>query len=841
MLSLCQAVLTTEEQEKLERLLSVPGCVMICGLSPAHRALLVARIQTAFYRPVAVLTADERDAASFAADLSVLTNQEAAVLPNRELTLYNIAGQSHEWEHKRIDVLHRLSAGTLGAVCGSVEAFTLRTVPKETLVHSALTLSQGDAVSPEDVTGKLTDLGYVRAECVEGVGQFALRGGILDVFSPAYPRPVRMEFFGDEIDSMGLFDPASQRRTENIRRCEIVLARELPPALAEGGRAGFAQRIAALPKGLNRSKLSPELLELYRKDSEAIEQGVAFHGVDLYLSQYSTQAATALDYLPENTVVFVDDFRRVAEEAQGLERRNQELFTKLMEEKRICGRQTGMYLDVNGLYAYLKTMPCGLLGQFMARSDELPPREIIHLTGKQLPSLAQNFETLCDDARHYVEAGFAVVILAATRERIAGLDAMLREQGLKPMQDLSATEPLQQGRITLTPGGLSAGLELTQARVAILNDIRPTAERRPRRSQVKLEKGKRQRLQTFSDLREGDLVVHDIHGIGRFQSIVQLEVDGIARDFIKIAYAGSDVLYIPVTQLETVSKYLGAAEDTAVRLSKLGGTEWAKTRSRAKGAAKELAKQLIALYARRMHRPGFAFSRDGEWQREFEESFPYEETVDQLTATAEIKQDMERAAPMDRLLCGDVGFGKTEVALRAAMKCILDSKQVALLVPTTVLARQHMMTVTARFGGYPVKVAMLSRFTTATQVGKILRGLKNGSIDMVVGTHRLLGKQVVFHDLGLIIVDEEQRFGVAHKERLKEISGNADVLTLSATPIPRTLNMALSGVRDMSVLEESPRDRYPVTTYVSEYNPVMIRDAIARELARKSDRSHVAP
>ncbi len=834
MLSLCQSVFTPDELQALERRLKEPNSpVLICGLSPLHRALVAAAIQTELFRPVAVITADEASASSFAADAAAFSGSEYAVLPSRELIFHDVEGSSREWEMRRVSVLDALQSGSCMAVCGSAEAFSLRTISPKTFVDAVLELSVGMEMDVTALTERLLHLGYSRSETVEGVGQFAFRGGIFDLFPPGMRRPVRLEFFGDEIDSMGAFDITSQRRTENLRQIRIPPALELPPDLADGGREAFASRVAGLLRGINRQKLAAELVERIEADSSRIRDGLRFAALDRYLPVYQETACTALDFCPPGTVFFLDDAQRVCEEVRSLARRTVQDLRHLMEAGMICGRQKDYYLDAADLFAFLSAHSVVMLDQFPSQHSELPPREIITLVSKQLPALSTSFDALFQDIEFYRRQNFAVLILTANRERADYLVALLLEKQIAASIDLHVSQSLTPGSVTIGMGSLSAGIELSAAGIAVLNDTRPTVSEKKRTRRVAPEvKGSRERLKSFTDLREGDLIVHDSYGIGRFCGITELEADGIKRDFIKLAYAGSDVLYIPVTQLDVISKYLGAAEDSTVRLSKLGGTDWARTRQRAKSAAKDLAKQLLALYARRARLPGHAFAKDSAWQREFEDSFEYEETNDQLVSIAEIKQDMERSIPMDRLLCGDVGFGKTEVAFRAAMKCILDSKQVALLVPTTVLARQHYLTALHRFRGYPVTIATLSRFSTPSDVSKTLRGLRNGQIDMVVGTHRLLNSSVVFHDLGLIIVDEEQRFGVAHKERLKEMTGNVDVLTLSATPIPRTLNMALSGVRDMSVLEESPHDRYPVTTYVMEYNDAVIRDAIARELSR---------
>ncbi|MBQ5749032.1 MAG: DEAD/DEAH box helicase, partial [Oscillospiraceae bacterium] len=436
------------------------------------------------------------------------------------------------------------------------------------------------------------------------------------------------------------------------------------------------------------------------------------------------------------------------------------------------------------------------------------------------------------DLRHYTKNEFSCMVLCGGRRRGEILKQMLFEQHIDALLAFPMVQLPQPGQILITDGSLPAGMEYPEIRLAVLTEGQIMAAQRPTRKSSRKTPTNRKKLESFADLTPGDLVVHEFHGIGRYVGMEQMRIDGAIKDYVKIAYQGTDALYVPATQLDLVSKYIGAGEDTPVRLNKLGGDQWQKTKAKAKAAAKDLAAGLIQLYAARKRLPGYAFSPDSPWQREFEDGFEYAETDDQLRCIEEIKKDMEAPAPMERLLCGDVGFGKTEVALRAVMKCILDGKQAAILVPTTVLAQQHYLTAMSRFRTFPVTIDVLSRFRTANQQKKTLQELENGRIDLVVGTHKLLQKDVRFKDLGLLIVDEEQRFGVSHKERLKEISKGVDVLTLSATPIPRTLNMALSGLRDMSTIEQPPRDRYPVQTFVLEHNERLLDDAIRRELDR---------
>ena len=464
--------------------------------------------------------------------------------------------------------------------------------------------------------------------------------------------------------------------------------------------------------------------------------------------------------------------------------------------------------------------------------EELPPKRILSITAKQLPGYGGSLETAVQDLKHYAKNGFGCLVLCGGKRRGEILKEMLSDQGVDALLAFPAAHLPQPGQILLTDGSLPAGMEYPETKLAVLTEGQIMVRSAPKKPSRPKKATNRKKLDSFTDLTPGDLVVHEHHGIGRYVGMEQMKVDGAVKDYVKIAYQGSDALYVPATQLDLVSKYIGGGEDAPVKLNKLGGDQWQKAKAKAKAAAKDLAAGLIKLYAERKRLPGFAFAADSPWQKEFEDSFEYAETDDQLRCIDEIKHDMESPAPMDRLLCGDVGFGKTEVALRAAMKCILDGKQVAILVPTTVLAQQHYVTATSRFGSFPVTIDVLSRFRTANQQKKTLMDLRSGRVDLIIGTHKLLQKDIRFKDLGLLIIDEEQRFGVTHKERLKELSRGVDVLTLSATPIPRTLNMALSGLRDMSTIEEPPQDRYPVQTFVLEHSEQLLLDAIRRELER---------
>ena len=540
--------------------------------------------------------------------------------------------------------------------------------------------------------------------------------------------------------------------------------------------------------------------------------------------------ATAADYFPEDAVVVLSESPRVAERGKSYLWQLGEDAKALMERGELAGELADFARTFEELTEVLADWPVCYLDAFTSSRYPQRPRTLLNLLTKQLPSYGASLETAVSDLAHYVSDGFRTVVLVSSEQRALNLQALLREQKMTTAVDFQLHELPGYGKAVIAVGGLTAGMEYPVGRFAVLTEGQSLLGKKRRSKPVT----NRQKLGSYADLSPGDLVVHEHHGVGRFLEMTKMTVDGVQKDYVKIAYAGADVLYVPATQLDLVSKYIGSGEDAQEtrKLSRLGGTDWEKAKTRAKKAVKDLAKGLIQLYAERQRQPGFAFSPDSPWMKEFEDEFEYAETDDQLRCIAEIKQDMEQARPMDRLLCGDVGYGKTEVAFRAIMKCVLDGKQAAILVPTTVLARQHYLTAKQRFAKYPVEIDVVSRFRTQTQMKDTLRRLEQGGIDLLIGTHRLFQKDVKFKDLGLLVIDEEQRFGVQHKEKLKELSKQVDVLTLSATPIPRTLNMALSGIRDMSTLEEPPMDRQPVQTYVLEHDWGVLSDAMRRELER---------
>lgn len=800
------------------------------GLSAVHRAHFAAGIRQELNRPVVVVCADEGEAERMARDLAALSGEAVRTLSAREFTFHNAAVVSRQYEHRRLSTLRALAAGECPLLVCTVESILQRTIPKTLLTQAAQVLRMGERHDLGELAGTLAAAGYTRCEQVEGVGQFALRGGILDFFSPAHPKPVRVEFFGDEIDAMGLFDPDTQRRIENLGAAEILPAAEVLPQFTPGGYGGLLEGLDRLISQAKRRKGSETLVQTLEEDRERLAASTAFPAMDRYIALIYPVMATAADYFPEDAVVVLSESPRVAERGKSYLWQLGEDAKALMERGELAGELADFARTFEELTEVLADWPVCYLDAFTSSRYPQRPRTLLNLLTKQLPSYGASLETAVSDLAHYVSDGFRTVVLVSSEQRALNLQALLREQKMTTAVDFQLHELPGYGKAVIAVGGLTAGMEYPVGRFAVLTEGQSLLGKKRRSKPVT----NRQKLGSYADLSPGDLVVHEHHGVGRFLEMTKMTVDGVQKDYVKIAYAGADVLYVPATQLDLVSKYIGSGEDAQEtrKLSRLGGTDWEKAKTRAKKAVKDLAKGLIQLYAERQRQPGFAFSPDSPWMKEFEDEFEYAETDDQLRCIAEIKQDMEQARPMDRLLCGDVGYGKTEVAFRAIMKCVLDGKQAAILVPTTVLARQHYLTAKQRFAKYPVEIDVVSRFRTQTQMKDTLRRLEQGGIDLLIGTHRLFQKDVKFKDLGLLVIDEEQRFGVQHKEKLKELSKQVDVLTLSATPIPRTLNMALSGIRDMSTLEEPPMDRQPVQTYVLEHDWGVLSDAMRRELER---------
>ncbi len=789
---------------------------MVTGLAGIHKAHLLSRLAYSGQAPVLVITKSEADAARLTADINTFSGRETAMLfPAKDLTLTQVEATTGDYTGRRIEVLYRLLSGSLPMAVCSPDAAAQLTVPAEMLKAHCVTLKQGEEISLDGLTQTLAASGFSRFDAVEGRGQFSRRGAILDVFPVNSEKPVRVEFWGDEIDTLSYFDIETQRRTDSIDELHIAPCTEMLCTSEE-----LAERLEALiakQKGKNADRVKKNL----NRDLSRIKGGITPTG-DKFFPLYVPNPASVFDYV--NCVVVCEN-SGCNETLKGALSQHNEDLKLLLEEGAICKGLDKYYLTRPEYSEKLIAKLRLYLDNFL-RGGGIELENIIPVRANSVSLWSGEYAVLNEQLTDYLEQGYAAAVFAGTEKAAKTLSDDLKKDGFDAVFSTNPQKPVR-NKVYVIPGMLSAGFDYPDAKYLCISHTAVTSIKKaaPRRKKAEI-------INSLDEIAVGDLVVHNTYGIGVFEGVQNIRDGGVAKDYIRIKYAGTDVLYVPVTQLDMISRYIGSADATTVKLSKLHTDQWQKTKTRAKAAAKEMAAELAELYAKRMRSKGFAFSPDSIEQDEFENRFDYVETDDQLRCSAEIKSDMEREAPMDRLLCGDVGFGKTEVALRGAFKCVMDGKQCALLCPTTVLAWQHYQTVLRRMEGYPFRIALLSRFVTPKEQKKVLEDLKKGIIDIVIGTHRLVQKDVVFKDLGLVIIDEEQRFGVAHKERFKEMFAGVDILTLSATPIPRTLNMAMTGIRDMSVIETPPQDRQPITTYVMEHDWGIVASAINKELRR---------
>lgn len=808
----------TKEYEKLAHALSEPGACALFGLPGAGRALVYAALCRTLNRPLCIVTPGEAEATRFCGDLNAL-GIPAAVFPARDYVLRPIEGTAREYEYRRLGVLGDLVGGRLQAVCVSEEALTQYTTPKADFCANTRTLRPGDSMSRADLTALLYGAGYTRRTQVDGPGQFSIRGDIVDLYAPDMKLPVRMEFWGDEIDTMHTFDLTTQRREDPVEKIYVSPAREVlfgAPAEAAALLRAFLKKQRGKKRTALETCMGPELTQL--------DGGLIPVNMDKYLAIRYPEPATLLEYF-EDPLLVLEEPASVREAQRATTYRRGEELTTLLNDGVLASGLDALYAEASWLWMQPGRCRTICAENFARSMPDLALKEIINAPAHSLPAWSGEVAHLLEDLQPLCDGGAAVTILAGTPRAAAGLAADLRVKGLNVTTDEDA--PPSAGLVQVLPGQLSAGCSLPFAQYAVF-----TARAFGVSTAQKKKKRNKDALNSLSEISPGDLVVHQNHGIGRYAGIQRMAVQGVTKDYLRIEYDKKDVLYVPVTQLDLLSRYTAPGDKDNVKLSRLGGSDWAKTRKKVRAATEAMAKELIELYARRKQAKGYAFPSDDTWQSDFEQRFAYDETPDQLTCAADIKHDMEQPWPMDRLLCGDVGVGKTEVALRAAFKCVMGGKQCAILAPTTILAWQHFNTAIARMEAYPIRIGLLSRYRSSKEQKETLRGLKDGTVDIVVGTHRLLSDDVKFRDLGLVIIDEEQRFGVKHKEKLKEAFIGVDMLTLSATPIPRTLNMALSGIRDMSTIEQPPFERQPVETYVLEYDEGIVSEAIRKELAR---------
>lgn len=784
-------------------------------------------------KPILIVTPGEKEASALADDLAtLLPDRQVFMFPPWELLPVQVLAYSKHLAVRRVKVLAALGAGANPVVVAPVDALARRLPPPAAINAALFELRCGQTRDLSDLRRRLLDLGYEHVVRVESEGQFGSRGGILDIFPAVSEQPVRVEFFGDEVASMRTFDAETQRSEKGLDDAVLIT----PVGELFVGPERWAPALAGLEADYNRRRerlirdgrigAARQLETSFSEPLARIGARAGFPGMEEFLDYFYPDAVRLRDYFPSEMLVVVSDPERVSQVAHSFESHRTEGYSSLMEQGRVLPRQFRVYRSWEQMKDDIDYARSVYLSFTVHRGDFPPPNATHQLPVREAPGSMGRPETLIKEIRRWQEKGYGVHLLVGTGGRVRRLTQVLREGRVRNVR--SSGGAAAPGQVLIREGVLGAGFALPTVKQVVLTETEIYGRKLPIG-----KKPRRRAARTLRDLElsPGDYVVHVNHGIGRFEGIRPLEIAGVKREYLHLKYRGADRLYVPTDQLGLVQKYIGAEGETP-RLSRLGGGDWARTKKRVREAVRKMAGDLVALYARRQSLPGYAFPPDTVWQQEFELAFPHEDTPDQRRTTIEIKRDMERPRPMDRLLCGDVGFGKTEVAMRAAFKAVSDGKQVAVLVPTTVLAQQHFHTFRERFQNFAVRVEMLSRFLSASEQKEVVRGLQQGSVDIVIGTHRLVSGDVRFKSLGLVVVDEEQRFGVAHKERLKIAYPTVDVLTLTATPIPRTLYMSLVGIRDVSRLETPPLDRLTVQTYVVEEDPVLVREAILREVAR---------
>lgn len=816
------------------------GEQLVVGLSGSQKSLYVAALAQESTDhplfPALILTHSRFEAEKWYRDLASLLSPELVLqFPSLDTFPHEEVVADLEVNRERLKALVALVTGEAKVVVASIQGIVEKVMPPKAFLQAMRTVTVGERLDLEAFAGELIQRGYERVNRVETPGQFSVRGGIVDVFGSTHEQPIRIDLFDDEIESIRTFCPKSQRSIDEVDRVTLPPAREFvfqpEEALAAAEAIGdVAARHGRRLARLERDEAAAQLQQRVSEHIDKLLEGIYFEGIEQYKPFFYPEGASLIDYVTRGVVVF-DEPARLREQCVAALNEIAEAQSGLLEKGRILPSQEKVYAD----WAHLAgTMPSGgrlYLATLDKRVPGMRPEQVIPVRARPPELFHSKFDRLVAAVREWRKERYAVCLVLSTKERGERVVETLREEGLEAVYTPEVNGALRSGNVIVTTGSLQGGGEFPDMRLVVLTDFEVFGSgKRRRRRETTSERGVR--ILDFGDLNEGDYVVHTNHGIGQYIGMETLEIAGGHKDYLVVKYAGEDKLYVPTDQVDLLQRYIGV-EGQPPRLNKLGGNEWARVKKRVKASVREMAEGLLKLYAERETVQGYAFSPDTVWQTQFEEAFPYEETPDQLRAIEEVKADMERSRPMDRLLCGDVGYGKTEVAIRAAFKAVMDGKQVAVLVPTTILAQQHGRTFQERFEGYPVRVRVLSRFQSTAEQKEIMRGIKQGVVDIVIGTHRLLSKDVTFKELGLVVVDEEQRFGVMQKERLKEMCKQVDVLTLSATPIPRTLHMSMVGVRDMSIIETPPEDRFPIRTYVVEYDDETIREAILREMSRQ--------
>ena len=823
-----------EFSEVLDNLKKKSTPIQITGCIDSQKCHFISGLSEGFPWKL-IITYDEIKAKEIYEDY-LLFDKDVYLYPAKDIIFYSADIHGNAIINDRLKILRRLIEKKPTTIITTIDSGMDKILPLKAIEDSIIRISESSTIELGDLSSQLVKMGYERLGQVERPGEFAIRGGIIDIFSPSEENPIRIELWGDEVDSIRYFEVDSQRSVENIEDIVIYPASEylLDADTIKAGLSKIEKEKEEQVKKL-RSEMKTE--EAYRLKSTVeefsnnLENFSGYVGINSYVEYFYNDTVSLFDYFRnDNSIIFVDEPSRVIEKAEAIETEFRESMINRLEKGYVLSGQVDAIFSYRELIAILHQTNLLLISTMDSRKSEFNVKDKFNVTVRSVNPYNNNFDMLVKDLGKWKKDGYRILLLSSSKTRAMRLSDNLQQEGLNAFYTKDLDREVREGEIMVSQGSLHRGFEYPFVKFVIISesDIFGRQKKKKKRKRSSHE-GKK--IHSFAELSYGDYVIHENHGLGIYKGLTKLEVDGIEKDYLKIEYGDGGVLYILATALDLLQKY-ASSDSKKPKLNKLNSPEWKKTKTRVKGAVKEIAKELVELYAIRSQRPGYQYSPDTVWQKEFEETFPYDETEDQLKAIEDTKRDMESKKIMDRLVCGDVGYGKTEIAIRAAFKAVMDGKQVAFLVPTTILAQQHYNNFSQRMKDYPINVDLLSRFKSPAEQKRTIEKIKKGRVDIIIGTHRLLSKDIIYKDLGLLIIDEEQRFGVAHKEKIKQIKSDIDVLTLTATPIPRTLHMSLIGIRDMSILEEPPVDRYPIQTYVLERNDEIIREAINRELAR---------
>ena len=793
--------------------------IAISGLTGVAETSIISACHERLKRPILIITYNEIQAQNLVKDFKFFTDK-VEYLPKKEIVTYDYIAESKNLPYERIEVLNKIFKNQNTIIVSSIEAIKQKIISKKALYKNVLNFKVGERCNLEELKQKLVNLGYERFDLIDGRGEFSVRGGIIDI-STTDTTGIRIELWGDEIDSIRHFNIISQRSIDNMEKAEIFPAHEYV----------LDSSIEEVEKNINQNVYNENISKKVEEDLEKIRNGEYISKIDRYFNSFYKKQETILDYISSKYIIFIDEYNKIAQRSESIELDNENTIKALIEKERIIPDSLKNYAELEELNIKLENKQTIYLEKL---DDNLKNGiERYDFKYKELNYFKSGVDLFINDIENFKKQNKKIYIVVDTKEKAEKIKKLLEEYNITSIyqEKLNQTIINQDIKtVTITLGKISKGfysIDLNQI-VMVASDLVDGTRTLKKRKSETFKQGEKV---VFADLKVGDYVVHRRYGIGVYIGVNTINADGTTRDYIKLKYAGDDILYIPTNSLDEIRKYVGG-EEINLKLNKLGSKDWEKTTNKVRNNLRAVAKELIELYARREKAKGYAFSKDTEWQKQFEEAFPYVETDDQLRCIDEVKKDMENEKPMDRLLCGDVGYGKTEVAIRAAFKAVMDHKQVVYLAPTTVLAKQQYETFKERMKEFPITVDVLNRFRSTKDKNRIIKEMKLGDIDILVGTHRVLGKDIEFKDLGLLIIDEEHRFGVKAKEKIKQYKTSVDVLTMTATPIPRTLHMSIVGVRDMSVIYEPPQNRKPVQTYVLEYDTEVIKEAITKELER---------